>query len=403
MAYRMFRLRPIFLFLSLLSSAPAFGQASQAAAIRIGGSELRPSVELEFGQSDNALRQADDEIDEQFVIFKPTLEWSADRGVTRLGASYEGAFKTGDLDETEFADSTVAGEISTEFNKRSRIDANASIEVGHQELGADVFTRIDPLAFDQVEFFRQQLSVRHTFGASQARGQIISRLNIDNLDYTNNDSVTENSSRLLFSPSIAFSFRVSQDTRTFVSLGAQQVDRAANGLDRTSIDADVGASWEISGRTSGSAQIGVSQASLDGGEDTTEVTLQVGFDFEPTSFSRFDFDISRDFFNNGSGSLVEAAVNNRLAVRWRHDYSSRVYHIARLSFQNVERTCPAVGDETADFRLEIGVQVRRWIALGFGGDFETRTNSSCPGLLDETLLAPDYDRVSGFAFLRVSL
>ena len=226
---------------------------------------------------------------------------------------------------------------------------------------------------------------------------------IDNLDYTNNDAVTENSSRLIVRPSVAFSYRISGDTRTFVGLTLSEVDRAANGQDRTDIDVSVGADWKISGRTSGSASVGVGRAALDGADDQTDVTARLGIKYEPRSFSRFDLSFERAFFNNGLGNLAEASIINELDINWRYDWSSRVFHRASFGFESVERSCPDVGDQTIDFRVELGIQVRRWLAFGLGGAVEQRENDSCSTMVVNQVEAPDYDRQEAFAFVRLSL
>lgn len=360
-------------------------------------------MRIDYGQNDNALRRDQNELDETFVVVKPELLWSADKGVTFVTARYTGDFKASDQDELNYTDSVFAGSISTIFSKRSRGSAEIRLSFDHFDLGQDVFTRFDPSAFDQVEFTRQRIGAQHVFGAAQAKGQIITGLTIDNLDYSNNDAVTRNSSRLVISPSVAFSYRVSGDTRSFIALALSEVDRAADGRDRTDIDISVGANWKISGRTSGSASLGIDRAALDGAEDRTELSARLGIKYEPRSFSRFDLDFERGFFNDGSGTLTEAAIINELDINWRYDWSSRVFHQASFGFESVERTCPDVGDQTIDFRLELGIQVRRWLAFGLGGAVEQRENDSCSGMLANQIDAPDYDRQEAFAFVRFNL
>jgi len=387
----------------LLLSGPVTAQNSEDAAIRFGETGFVPSIRIDYGQNDNAFRRDQGEVDEAFVVVSPELTWSADQGVTTISAGYSGDFKSSDQEELDFADHALVGSIDTVFSKRSRATANIRLSFQHLELGQDVFTRFNPAAFEQVEFNRQRVNVRHVFGAAQAKGQIISSLRLDNLDYTNNDVETRNSSRFIVSPSVAFSYRVSGDTRTFFALSLSELDRAANGLDRTDIDLSVGADWKISGRTSGSASVGINRAALDGRADQTELSARLGIVFEPRSFSRFDLDFERGFFNDGSGTLTEAAVINELSIDWRYDWSSRVFHEATLDFESVERSCPDVDDQTTNFRLELGVQVRRWIAIGLGGEVEQRSNGSCSGMFVNPIDSPDFERQEVFAFARFSL
>jgi len=378
-------------------------QNDEAAAIRIGETGFTPAVRIEFGQSDNVLRRDIDQLEETFTIVQPELLWFADKGVTFIDAGYRGGYKISDESVADFDDHFFFGGFRTEFSKRSSFQASAQISFEHLEIGQDVFTRDDPLLFDQVEFVRQRIDLMHRFGANRAKGQLITRFRIDNLDYTNNDEVTQNSGRFLFGPSLTFSYRLSGDTRAFASASLTEIVRAGDGTDRTDLDFSMGASWAITGRTGGSASVGVGQAELDNRQDATELTARIGLFYLPRSFSKFELNFEREFFNDGSGTLTEAVILNQLDVVWRYDWSSRLFHRAEFSLVNVERSCPEAGDQTTEFSLEAGVNIRRWLSLGIGGQFESRENDNCSGMFTNLIEAPDFDRQELFAFVRFSL
>jgi len=356
----------------------SFAQNLERAAIRVGETSLTPAIRIEFGQSDNALRRDSNELEETFSVVQPDLLWSTDRGVTIIDAGYKGEYKISDQDITDYDDHIFSGGFRTEFSKRSSFQASGRISFQHLEIGRDVFTRSDPLLFDQVEFERQQINFAHTFGAARARGRLTSSFRIDNLDYTNNDEVTQDSGRLLYGPRFRFSYRLSGDTRAFVTASLTEIDRSGNGENRTDLDLSVGASWSITG-------------------------ARIGLFYLPRSFSRFELNFEREFFNNGAGNLTDAAIRNQLDVVWQYDWSSRLFHRAELNFGSVERSCPEVGDQTTEFSLEAGLNVRRWLSLGIGGELESRENGSCSGMFENLNDAPDYDRQELFAFVRFSL
>ena len=398
----LFVIQFVIVFFLGLTSTSAYSQSNNGSSISIGESNLIPSIRFEYSQDNNALRRNADELDNTSVIIKPELLWSADRGLTSLSLKYSGDISSGDLEQLDYDDHTLAFDVKTGLSKRSRIRANARVASGHLELGRDVFTRENPDALQQVEFNQQSIDLVHTYGAAQAKGQFITSLNVDNRDFTNNDALTRNSSRLIFRPSIAFSYRISGDTRGFVSASLTEVDRAANGRDRTDFDLALGASWDITGRSGGSASFGLGQSSLDNAEDQSEFVSEVGLYYQPRSFSRFDLEFQRGFFNDGSGTTNEVAVNDSLNVAWNYDWSSRVKHTLSAAFRNVDRACPDVGDQTANLRLEFNVQVRRWVSIGFGIDSEQRESDSCSGTgIENTDLG--YERQTGFAFLTFQL
>ena len=383
-------------------SSNAFSQGTERSSIAIGESDLNPSIRFEYLQDDNAFRRNTDELENTSVVIKPELLWSADRGVTSLSLKYSGDINSAEFEQLDYDDHTLAADVKTSLSKRSRIRANAAVAFGHLDLGRDVFTRDNPEGLEQVEFNQQKIDLEHTYGAAQAKGQFITRLNIDNRDFTNNDALTRNSSRLIISPSIAFSYRISGDTRGFVSASLREVDRSANGRDRTDFDLGLGGTWDITGRSGGSASFGLGQSSLDGADDQSEFVAEVGLYYQPRSFSRFDLEFQRGFFNDGSGTTSEVAVNDSLNVAWNYDWSSRVKHKVSAAFRNVDRACPDLGDQTANLRFEFNVQIRRWVSIGFGIDSEQRQTDSCNAAdIENTDL--DFERQAGFAFLTFQL
>lgn len=385
-----------------VASLPVYSQTNEGVSIGIGESNFLPSIRFEYAQESNAIRRDANEIENISAIVKPELLWNANKGSTSVELKYNGDFSVGDVDQLDYLDHLLGVELSSVLNKRSRLRANARVAFDHFELGSDVFTRISPAGLEQVEFSQQGVDIEYTYGAERAKGQFIGKITFDNLDYLNNDALTRNSSRTLLRPSIAFSYRLSGDTRGFVSAAVQHVDRAADGGDRTDFDLAFGASWEVTGRTGGAVSFGLGQSSLDSADDINDFVADIGFYYEPRSFSRFDLVLKRSFFNNGLGSTAEVAILNALRIGWRYDWSSRVFHKAAASVQSLERACPEVGDQTVNLSLEISVQVRRWIVVGFGVDAEDRQNDFCNNVALNDL-APDYENLDAFAFMKFSL
>lgn len=391
----------LFVFIWSFCTA-AHSQEQEGVSIGFGESDLFPSIRLEYSLDSNSIKRDINEIENASFLVKPELLWKADKGSTAIALSYSGDYRSGDDARVDYTDHSFRADFSSTLSKKSRVRANAIVALDHLELGSDIFTRVNPIVFEQVEFSRQLVGLEHIYGAFQAKGQFTSRLLIDNLEYLNNERETRDASRLILRPSVTFSYRLSGDTRSFMSIAMQQVDHAANGRDRTDFDLAFGASWDITGRTGGSARLGFGRSTIDRGEIDTDFVAEVGFYYEPRSFSRFDLEFQRGFFNDGLGISSNVAILNTVDLAWRYSWSSRVYHIATAGLERVERTCSDVSDQTNNFRFEFGIQLRRWLALGFGIDAEQRQNFPCNISIVEEI-APDYEKHETFAFLKLTL
>ena len=130
----------ILVVISVFCTTSALAQNDSDASIKVGEAQLFPSLRIEAGQTDNAFRRDENEVENAYTAVQPSLVWKADRRNTFLEFRYDGDYRLNDEDEFDFADHFAGGEFSTEFSRRSRLNASIEFSLGHSDLGDDIFT-----------------------------------------------------------------------------------------------------------------------------------------------------------------------------------------------------------------------------------------------------------------------
>jgi len=122
-----------------------------------------------------------------------------------------------------------------------------------------------------------------------------------------------------------------------------------------------------------------------------------------TGLSRFTLRLDREIDNdsaNPSTSDAVSVIRDRVALNWRHEWSSRVSHVAGLALDNLNRACPSADESTTSARYEINVNIRRWLTIGANGQVTNRSSDECPNSAEPSL---DFERQIIGAHIRATL
>lgn len=367
-----------------------------AVPIRVGESNLYPSLRLDYLQTDNTFRTSTGEIESAATIVRPRLRWEADRSVTSLSAVYVGAFSTADESRTDYQDHRLGFSLETNFSKRSNLKTVLGFEQHHEPLGTGL-SRDDSTAPDEQNKNTQvDFKIEHTYGASQARGNLLTGLDLINRYYTNNKAQTRFSNRFVVEPYLIFYIRHAGDTRWFLDLRYAQLNFDESVSDGANIRSFVGVAWESTGKTGGEAKIGGVTRSYDAGQPTqSTAAIDIQLYYNTSSISRFDFRAVREFeglVDSQTALDGKEAIVNRLALSWDYKWSSRFRHRISIANNSFERECPFANDSAENqASLELTYQVRRWLAFGANAKAYSRSSDTC-GDTAAQVNTSDYDR-----------
>lgn len=404
--------------ISILASTASFAQSrpsdlrdryanDEPLSFKLGETDLFPSVRIDYLQNDNAFLQQDNVTTASDITISPAIRWVADRRLLTLRGSYIGDYNVSSEEALNFADHRLALNADAEFTSRKRFAGEVSLEFGHEPLGQNLTRGFVDANDELVVFSDFEAQGEYTYGAKGAKGNVSGGLLVQNFGYHSRNDVTSGRGFTLFEPFAEFSYRLGGDTRLLSQIRYGTFRFEDSRRDRDDLSLLAGMQFAATGKSGGEFRLGIvqSQRKLSGAENQTEFVVRGKLFWEPTSFSRFELDVRRTLDNTGSSLVSTGAligVEDLVTLRWNHEWSSRVSHLAYLRSANITRGCPDLDDGSLTGGLELNVQINRWLSVGLNGDSTTRDIPGCPGTenADPNL---DYERTRVGAHVRATL
>ena len=347
--------------------------------VAIGNSRLFVSLRSEWFDATNLFPPVDERIDSTGLMLRPGVAFKTGTGDTRFKLGYDGIYaRYDDAEDADYDDHNVyvSGEVT--FSSRSRLSLSGNVAQKHILYGATL-SRTLSTGDEPITYQNTGLTLSHTYGAKEARGNLRTELDWDSRDYDNYASLTDGLGFSSITSSVSLLYSVSSDTRALVGLSYQMLDYEAGGnSDSGTLSLFTGSEWEATGKSGGSARIGVSSRDFDVSSRDTEtaMTLAATAYWTPLSYSRFNLRLNRNFAVDTTSNTVATTA----AATWRHDWSSRFRSFVDIKHQDYQSDVDT-DDRTLDSaRLRLGVGVTQWLALT--GEVAKEWSASPSELLD---------------------
>jgi len=209
----------------------------------------------------------------------------------------------------------------------------------------------------------------YRYGAPGAQGSIEVEGGALAHRYTNNRAFTSAGDRDTLRLGGTFFWRVMPRTDLLFQAQRGEIDYklAGSTLDSTERRLLVGAKWEATAATTGTAKFGRMRKDFEAGgrSSVSDSSWDVGVRWSPLTYSVFDFTSSKV---TSETTLVGAdtVVSKAYGVLWSHAWSSRVRTQALASLRNDAFVGAGINrnDDTTTFGLKVGYDFRRWLRLG---------------------------------------
>ena len=387
----------------LVTSDATLAQDSKPPSIKVGESDVTPTLRIDYVTVDNTFRTPSDPIETNGLIVSPGVTWEADRRLLKLSAGYSGRYGSYDESTLDFNDHLLRFRLEAQPGTRHRVSSELSLNLDHEDLGTGQ-TRFSTNLNDQIETTRLTFRSQYTFGAANAQGNLSAGLIVSSESFDNLPELTEGDDNTAIRPYAQFSYRLSPDTRLIAETRFGTIDFDDDNRDRDEVSFLTGVDLRASARTSGRVRVGVTEASFDDANrsDTSLFVADVDLTYRPRSFSSFNLSFNRDLNNvdNDDDGSQETIVDE-FALSWSHRWNSRIASRAIFEKELFGRDCPRNSTETDTISLEIGVNIRRWISVGVTGRNAQRSVSDCSGIREEGAAGYEVNRVG--LFLRATL
>lgn len=363
-----------------------------------GSSSLQftPSVSVEQAYIDNLFYQPDNRVDSWKTAIAPKLEVSGD--IKSFEATFSVSAEKGLYSESsddDYTDSQIYVKSQYELDRSNEIQFLISYDRDHEDRGTGLSD--GPKAFlvdSPIEFDRTLLDARYIVGSEKSRGKLVFRGSYLKQEYTNFPQFTDRRSYESLLGSANFSYRVRSDTRLLVNgqFGTADyindplvVDGEEDSFDRSFQKLLIGATWDLTSKTSGTAKFGYRFIDFEDKdrEDFNGPSWEINIDWEPFRYSRFHLSsLQEDRESTGDASFVNFRETR---VEWNLEWTVRVKSTLFLSMgqKTFEDSVPAREDDLSGAGFGLELAMRRWLDVGFRAVHDT---------VDSSVNVFDYDR-----------
>jgi hypothetical protein len=347
-----------------VESGPSEVSTIGATGVRIGALTAYPGVDLGIGYDDNLIRAPTNQISTPVTVIAPYLTLEARSGANRYDLRYRGAFgRYRDSTNDDYNDNAVQGNAKWIFTSRSALAATVEYLHGHDARGSTD----RPISTTPDRYWQGGGSALYGYGASGAKGRIEVDGGYFERRYTNNLQNTAISDRNVASVGGTFFWRIAPKTRLLLQgryVDYDYVDPASS-QDSSDRYLYVGAHWEATAKTTGTAKYGYSRKEFKspGSPNQSGSSWDLAVRWSPRTYSLFDFTTYRRF--EESTGIGDAIVQSRAGVRWTHAWNSRLSHSIGYDFTNDNYKGDTNRDDNTNaLDLRVDYRFRRWLKFG---------------------------------------
>lgn len=341
--------------------------------LSVGPGRIAPGVKLKVLHTDNLVRQNSNTIDAFGVIVSPRLAYILADSTKNLTFDYileNGTFEGSSADN--YLDHTIRGGFTYQPTRRiySAIsliykDTHDARGTGRAESGTGVLQ--DSLD----EWHQWGVNGRFAYGSTDAIGRLELEADYFEKRYDTNREFTANRDRDALAGQARFNYRL--QPKTFLTIEGRLIDNtypnlvagvpSLDSLDSTYL---LGVRWEATFKTTGFARIGYNFKNFDSGQrdDTDGLTWEVGFDWNPKTYSTVHFETAQSFQEtNGTGDAIDQTF---YLLTWKHFWKPRFSTLMEAGYQNQTFDPTSREDDFFEAGVSANYDFRRWISLGLG-------------------------------------
>jgi polysaccharide biosynthesis protein VpsM len=364
------------LLVAAFGAGGALAQQDGPAGISVEPFMIYPALDVAVGHDDNLYSSDLNKRSSSLITIAPSVRVEGRPGPHRLNLllGYT-AGRYGDSGDDNYDDYQLAANALAVFSARTDLKLRADYLYGHDPRGSTD----RPFGNEPDEYINAGAQGTFGYGAPGARGRLELSGGLYTRQYQNNRIFTEASDRDTGTAGAMFLWRVAPKSQLLAELEGRRIDydQASSTLDSDETRFYLGARWDATAATSGTAKIGWLKKDFDSPlrEDVSTGSWLVSVRWSPLTYSVFDFDTSRQTEEStGVGDTILSSIYNAL---WTHSWSSRVRSQVLVGWRNDEFRGAAVSreDDIATLGLRLHYQFRRWLRLSAEYTFTDRDSN----------------------------
>ncbi len=304
--------------------------------------------------------------------------------------------------EDDYLDYYALAGSTINLGIRHKVDIDLGYGHEHESRGEGLSEGLGNQLTDPIEYDRETANGKYTYGADDAKGQLALSAGYENVTYTNYRNLTginaARSSRFKDYDSIELAGELRVKTNrafntVFEIKNTETRYPFSSGQDNHLTLYYVGANWDVTGKTSGFAKIGMQDKRFENSSaDFSSLSWNVGFTWSPTDYAIIGLDTSK--IAEDPSAISGYNDTTKYGVYWQHAWMDRFSTRASYRFNDEDYNKGSRLDKTHTYGISANYDFRRWMSLSFGVDITDK---------ESTQSGVGYDQTVFFSALTISL
>jgi hypothetical protein len=366
----------------LVGSTASVFAATDPQEINWGGGKIIPTIKVSAKYDDNIFNDDNNEVDSLITQFEPGVDFIVQKNANIYKFGYIGDYSYySDSSDDDYGDHKIAADLHFDMGSKARLDFLSGYGWLHDDRGTGAsegigFIRPEPDEYDQLD-----VAGSLELGAESGRFNLSLDASIADIEYQNNREQTKFRDRQDARRAATLFMRIAPKTSLLLEGSFMELEYdllgSANGasLDSEETAFLVGMTWDITGKTTGSAKVGAVDKEFDeaaqGSDDM--VTWDIDLSWSPRTYSTVFFSSSSlPSETNGTGLFIESALTS---VHWVHDWSERLHTQASASIGTDEFNQDPREDDINRYGVSANYDFNRWMNIGIGYSFDEKDSN----------------------------
>lgn len=372
-----------------------FGTLGYMVLAPVALADISAGAELSLSQDSNITRADRQEVSDQLTVLSPFFKAVGQRGTRYYSFGYRSALgRYGDSSDDDYADHFLSGDA--EYKGRLLgLNLGVDYAAGHDARGStDSVLSAEPDTWKDTS-----LGLGLNYGANQSRGLLEFSVARNSKVYTNNRDYTRVRDVNGLSLGVKAGYRPAPRSAVYIHLARHEADytHTSATMDNVTDTLHVGYRWEITGKTTGSAEIGSSVKTFDEDDvrkDHQTSSWRISLDWQPSKQATIGFSSSSTLAD--ATGLGDSLHNSSHQLSWAHAWSERFNTRLGLGMGQTEYSGeldPDRTDDTRNYVLAADYQMRRWLRFALEHAVYNRSSSA---------VGVDYERAISSLSVRAS-
>lgn len=353
-----------------------------------GAFSVEPSLRTELVYDDNFFFTPENTVDTRILRVAPSVEGEYVQPGRVYNLRYQGDY--GRIQESSadnYEDHLFGAGANIDLAHRHKLILNGEFALKHQGRGEGTTQGFDPETgeipgFDpdsdtvnEPDLFKvAKLGGDYYFGAWKSGNRLKLSASTRNTTYRNHRSRTRYRDHDNLQAGVTFYHQVLPATSLLLEVRGNDISYDDTFPETASLNSReirylVGASWEMTGLTTGTVKVGqVEKNFLDGQrKDFSGFDWEADVSWSPRSYSEFEVSAARseeETFNDGD--FIDTMT---YSLGWSHDWTDLLQSRFSVSYRDETYHGIERDQDTVDYSVSLMYQWRRWLALELGADY----------------------------------